>query len=54
MNDLELVISKNESDLYMYDLEKNISITGIYDFYNNSDLIINFTIFIMKKPFWHK
>ena len=39
---------------YFYDLEKIISITGIYHIYNNSDENIIITCFLLKKPFWHK
>jgi hypothetical protein len=39
---------------YFYDLEKIISITGIYHIYNNSNENIVITCFILKKPFWFK
>ena len=39
---------------YFYDLEKIISITGIYHIYNNSNENIIITCFILKKPFWFK
>lgn len=64
-NNLELLILNNNelnkinnenlniSDKYFYDLEKKISITGIYDIYNNSNEPIIITCFILKKPFWH-
>lgn len=39
---------------YFYDLEKIISITGIYHIYNNSINNVIVTCFIVKKPFWHK
>ena len=39
---------------YFYDLEKSISITGIYHIYNNSIEPIYITCFILKKPFWHQ
>lgn len=41
-------------DGYFYDLEKIISITGIYHIYNNSNENIVITCFILKKPFWFK
>jgi hypothetical protein len=66
-NNLELLINDNyqinktdvinlniSSNKYFYDLEKNISITGIYHIYNNSNEPIIITCFILKKPFWHK
>lgn len=39
---------------YFYDLEKIISITGIYHIYNNSNENVVITCFILKKPFWFK
>ncbi len=55
INNLELLIGlDNSNDIgYFYDLKKNISITGLYDLFNSSDISINFTIFIIKKPFWY-
>jgi hypothetical protein len=53
-NNLELVIKYDESIGYFYDLEKVISLTGVYPIYNNSNETINFILFIVKKPFWHK
>jgi hypothetical protein len=41
-------------DGYFYDLEKIISITGIYHVYNNSNENVIITCFILKKPFWFK
>ncbi len=54
INDLELFIGSNETNKfgYFYDLKKVISITSIYDIYNNSDKEINITIFFVKKPYW--
>lgn len=46
-------ISDNSNSGYFYDLEKIISITGIYHIYNNSNITINITCFIIKKPFWY-
>lgn len=37
---------------YYYDITKKISILDIYPIYNNSNEIINMTIFIIKKSFW--
>lgn len=56
-NNLELLLGKDsdpnsDSVAYFYDLEKNITVTGVFDLYNNSDVNINVTIFFMKKPFW--
>ena len=38
---------------YYYDITKKISILNIYPIYNNSDSIINITLFIIKKSFFH-
>ena len=63
-NNLELIVCDNGdykcldfnsgTNHYFYDLEKNISITGIFHLYNNSNQDIIITCFILKKPFWHK
>ena len=68
-NNLELLVDNSEQNLYknnnlnytsidsqgyFYDLEKSISITGIYHIYNNSTEPIFITCFILKKPFWHR
>ena len=38
---------------YYYDITKKISILDIYPIYNNSSSIINITVIIIKKSFWH-
>lgn len=63
-NNLELIVCDNSdykcydfnsnTNNYFYDLEKNISITGIFHIYNNSNQDTIITCFILKKPFWHK
>ena len=67
-NNLELLVDNSEQNLYknnnnntnvgsfgyFYDLEKSISITGIFHIYNNSIEPIYITCFILKKPFWHQ
>jgi len=65
-NNLELLIdNQNENETtkinfnvssteYFYDLDKPISVTGIYHIYNNSNESVVITCFILKKPFWHK
>jgi len=63
-NNLELIVCDNmdykcydfnsDTNNYFYDLEKNISITGIFHLYNNSNQDIIISCFILKKPFWHK
>lgn len=63
-NNLELLINNSnfyEKNMitsqyyngYFYDLEKKISILGIFHIYNNSKEIIYITCFILIKPFWH-
>ena len=52
-NDLELFVNSHDNIGYFYDLNKKISITGIYSIYNNSNEIINITLFILTKPYWH-
>ena len=53
INNLELIVSSDNSNGYFYDLTKIISITEIYPIYNNSNETIIITLFIIKKPFWH-
>lgn len=53
-NNLELILNSDDDSIYLYKLKNKVSITGIYDIYNNSDNFVVFTVFIMKKPFWHK
>lgn len=54
VNDLELIIGYDyNSNGYFYDLEKIISITGLYDIHNNSSDDIIITLFFIKKPYWH-
>ena len=36
-----------------YDITKKISILNIYPIFNNSNSIINITLIIIKKSFWH-
>ncbi len=38
---------------YYYDITKKISILNINPIYNNSNSIVNITLFIIKKSFWH-
>lgn len=54
-NNLELIVNNDLNNYYgyFYDLEKIISIVGIYHIYNNSTNTINISCFILKKPFWH-
>ncbi len=54
LNNLELILNSDDDSIYLYKLKNKVSITGIYDIYNNSDNFVVFTVFIMKKPFWHK
>ena len=38
---------------YYYPINKKISILDIYPIYNDSNYVINITIIIIKKSFWH-
>lgn len=38
---------------YFYPINKKISILDIYPIYNDSEFLINITIVIIKKSFWH-
>jgi hypothetical protein len=49
-------INQNKNSIitcYFYNLKNKISITNIYDIYNNNDFIIYIAIFIMKKPYFY-
>ncbi len=52
--ELDIIDQYKSSYKYFYNLKKNISITGIYHIYNNSNQPIVITCFIIKKPFWYK
>ena len=53
VNNLELFLGYENNFGIFYDLDKQISITSIYDLYNNSDKEITITIFFIKKPYWY-
>lgn len=53
IENLELLVNKDNNTGYFYKLTNRISITGIYDIYNNNDKEIYITVFIVKKPFWY-
>jgi hypothetical protein len=53
MNKIQLIVKKDKINYYMYDLDKKISITGIFPIYNNSNELVSITVFIMKKPYWY-
>ena len=57
VNNIELIVNREinieKNTSYLYSLINKISITGIYDIYNNNDVDIYITIFIVKKPFWY-
>jgi len=38
---------------YFYNLTKELSITNMFDIYNNNDKKVYITIFILKKPYWY-
>jgi hypothetical protein len=44
---------KTNNNGYFYDLEKVISITGVFHIYNFSNEIVVITCFVLKKPFWY-
>ena len=50
---IQLIVKKDKNDMYMYDLPKKISITGIFPIYNDSNTVSSITVFIMKKPYWY-
>jgi len=59
---IKLLVNKNfecnENNLcgnygYFYSLDKKISIVNIYPIFNDTDKVINLTIYVIKKPFWH-
>jgi len=52
-NNLYLVVNKENNTTYNYYINKKISITSIYDIYNDNDFEINLALFIVKKPYWH-
>ena len=52
-NNLELLLNIENNIAFNYKINKKISINAIYNIYNNSDTIINLTLFILKKPYWY-
>ena len=52
-NFIELLISNNNEIGDFYSLKKQISLTNIYPFYNNSSSPINILVVVMKRPFWN-
>jgi len=52
INNLDLIVKVDNNIGYFYDIKKKISITDIYPIYNNSNEIIFFSLFIIKKPWW--
>jgi hypothetical protein len=53
VNNLDLLIEKENNIGYFYNLTNKISITNIYDIYNNNNAEIYITIFTIKKPYWY-
>jgi hypothetical protein len=45
--------NENKITGYFYNLTNKISVTSIYDIYNNNDVEIFITIFIVKRPYWY-
>lgn len=60
INNLKLLINKKKECVnyncnlvgYYYDISKKVSILDIFPIYNDSEHIVNITIFIIKKPYW--
>lgn len=52
-NNLMLLVNKDNNYNYFYDITKKISILDIYPIYNNSNITINISVFILKKSFWY-
>jgi hypothetical protein len=52
VNNLELILDTKDNINYNYPLINKVSITSLYNIYNNSSNTINIIIFIMKKPYW--
>jgi len=51
-NNLELILDTKNNINYNYILMNKVSITSLYNIYNNNSNMINIIIFIMKKPYW--
>jgi hypothetical protein len=52
LNESNKIISQCNNYGYFYTLTNKISVVNIFPIYNDSDKIINFTLYIIKKPFW--
>ena len=52
-DDIKLMVKKDKTDAYLYDIKKKISVTGIFPIFNDSETLASITVFIMKKPFWY-
>jgi hypothetical protein len=50
---IQLIVKKDKTHMYLYDLSKKISITSINPIYNDSNTVSSITVFIMKKPYWY-
>jgi len=53
VDNLKLIVNKEDNINYFYNLTKKISINGIYDIYNDNDFETYVTIFIVKRPYWY-
>ena len=59
-NDLELILKTNIECVnyscnnlsYNYDLTKKITLSDLYPIYNNSNKLIEISLFIIKRPFF--
>ena len=52
-SDIELLVNTDGNIGYFYDLYKIISITDVFNIYNNSTTNVILTVFFVFKPFWH-
>jgi hypothetical protein len=49
---LDLIIKKKNNYSYLYNFNGNINVLDIFPIYNNNDVVVSITIFILKKPYW--
>lgn len=49
---LNLIIKKKNNYSYLYDFKGNVNLLDIFPIYNNNDVVVSITIFILKKPYW--
>ena len=49
---LNLIIKKKNNYSYLYDFGGDVNLLDIFPIYNNNDVVVSITIFILKKPYW--